>query len=164
MADSQDVTEGERAGAGRQARPWSRGGSSAARSPERSRTPATRRRRAHQFGVVDAPSTKPDEARPCGIEDVSFAVGHGRFSLVPCQLAEALDQAGGQLTLLRASAQVAQSTARSARPHTLMPQPAQVYFSFDTVRGRSRRATTGTSQPVPRKALAACSNGPPSET
>ena len=77
----------------------SRGGSSAARSPERSRTPATRRRRAHQVGVGDAPSTKPDEARPCGIEDVSFAVGHGRFSLVPCQLAEALDQAGGQLTL-----------------------------------------------------------------
>ena len=37
------------------------------------------------------------------IEDVSFAVGHGRFSLVPCQLAEALDQAGGQLTLLQAS-------------------------------------------------------------
>ena len=42
-ADSQDVTEGERAGAARQARPWSRGASSAARSPERSRTPATRR-------------------------------------------------------------------------------------------------------------------------
>ena len=60
-----------------------RRGSSAARSPERSRTPATRRRRAHQFVVDDAPSTKRDEARPCGIEDVSFAVGHGRFSLVP---------------------------------------------------------------------------------
>ena len=80
-----------------------RRGSSAARSPERSRTPATRRRRAHQFVVGDAPSTKRDEARPCGIEDVSFAVGHGRFSLVPRQFAEALDQAGGQLTLLRAS-------------------------------------------------------------
>ena len=143
-----------------------RRGSSAARSPERSRTPATRRRRAHQFVVDDAPSTKRDEARPCGIEDVSFAVGHGRFSLVPCQLAESLDQAGGQLTLLRASVgRKLRSQRRDRRgPHTLMPQPAQVYLSFDTGRGRSRTAMTGTSQPVPRKSLAACSNGPPSET